>query len=85
METYRQAQKAAIKDCKSKGGRGCDIEVTYSNACIGMAVGENAKFGTARGQTEDQSLFFAQKFCELNGGVKCQAYYTECSFADRVN
>ncbi|MCL1635118.1 DUF4189 domain-containing protein [Luteimonas sp. SX5] len=85
METDRRAEKAAIKDCKFRGGKSCKLETTYSNQCVGMVVGKNSIFRTARAETEGKALHFAMTICEYESGVKCQIYYAGCSFADRVN
>lgn len=81
-KSERQAHREAIKECKAKGGGGCGIAMTYHSAvyqCVGMAVGENGKFGAARAGTKGEALYLALETCKAQG-VKCEVYYANCLF-----
>lgn len=41
MQSQRKAEKAAINDCKSKGGTRCVIQISYANGCAAMIVGDS--------------------------------------------
>lgn len=79
-KSQRHAERAAVKECKANGGDRCSIAINYFSdvdPCVGMAVGENEKFGTGRGKTEGEALHFAMQACKSQG-IKCEIYYAKC-------
>ena len=78
-----EAERAAINDCKAKGGTVCKLEVSYQNACAALA-------GSATGYVvvSDADLPVAESdalsTCSKAGYPNCHISYTACSKATLV-
>jgi hypothetical protein len=78
-----EAERAAINDCKAKGGTSCKLEVSYQNACAALA-------GSATGYVvvSDGDLAVAESdalsTCSKAGYPNCHISYTACSKATFV-
>ena len=78
----RSAEKAALLDCRAKGGTKCTVELSYSNQCAALVVGEK-RVSAAHGPTVDDAVSLGTQTCEQNT-VGCRVFYTDCSYAERV-
>jgi Domain of unknown function (DUF4189) len=76
------AEKKALIDCRSKGGKKCEVEISYMNGCVAMAVGEK-QAATNGGLTKDEAIRKALAICG-KGDSTCQPYYSSCDLPDRV-
>lgn len=78
-----EAERAALSDCKAKGGTSCKLEVSYQNACAALA-------GSATGYVvvSDPDLPAAESdalsTCSRAGYPNCHISYTACSKAKVV-
>jgi hypothetical protein len=78
--TAEDAQHGALLDCRSKGGSNCEIQITYVNGCVAMAVGKKNRSGAP---TKDEAIKKAISVCG-KGDSTCQLYYSSCDLPDRV-
>ncbi|MBL8263015.1 MAG: DUF4189 domain-containing protein [Xanthomonadaceae bacterium] len=80
----RQAQRGALKECRSNGGgKGCKVSLVYFNQCGVMARGDT--YGVAQGAgTLDEASRIAVQRCSEHS-TNCQVVLSECSFPVRVN
>ncbi len=83
MKNQRAAEKAALKQCKSRGGgKSCRIEISYADQCAAIAWGDRF-YNTARAETvelaSDLSLAACSKKTE-----NCKIYYANCALPVRV-
>jgi len=76
------AEKKAFSDCQSKGGQKCEIEISYVNGCVAMAVGEK-QAATNGGPAKDEAIRRALAICG-KGDSTCQPYYSSCDLPDRA-
>lgn len=85
-KSSRDAQKAALKECQTRGGSAQECKKTllvYGNGCGAVALG--ADFVVARGGGSiEQASERAQKECSANS-VDCEVLYTRCSYPVLVN
>lgn len=82
VSTADESEKVAIADCRAKGGVTCEIQISYRNGCVAMAVGE--KTSNVRGAaTLDAAEATSMDECS-KGNTKCVVYYSACSLAVRV-
>jgi Domain of unknown function (DUF4189) len=83
MKNQQSAEKAAIKQCRSQGGKGtCAIEVSYRDQCAVMVWG-NGYGHSARAETVARASDIAPTACDRKTS-NCQVYYSNCSYPVRV-
>ena len=78
----RSSEKAALLDCRAKGGAKCTVEISYSNQCAALVVGDE-RFSAARAATVEEAVALGTKTCE-EASSGCRLFYTYCSYAERV-
>ena len=76
------AESKAVADCQTKGGSQCKLQISYSNGCGAMVLGDNA-FALNIGSTKEEAIAKATKVCSADS-KNCQAYFTSCSPAALV-
>lgn len=77
------AETAAIKDCNSRGGENCVLQISHGNGCIAMVVGDkvlNTNGGATRGEAEQKGI----RMCAAED-KNCRVYYSDCSPPVRTN
>ncbi|WP_436870978.1 DUF4189 domain-containing protein [Acinetobacter courvalinii] len=83
MTSKRKASKAAIQECKNRGGGACNINLTYYNQCAAVGSNDINSFSySAPTQAEAEQL--ALERCVKATSKKCDVYYSGCSTAVRV-
>ncbi|MFK2916897.1 DUF4189 domain-containing protein [Dyella koreensis] len=77
-----RAEEGAIADCRSKGGANCKLQVSYSNGCGVMVLG-NKVFNAKSAATIEEATRkgIAQCSAESDG---CHVYYSGCSLPQRI-
>lgn len=80
----RQAEKAALTECREKGGENCRVSLSYYNQCGAVASG-GGHTGSSSAPTEREAVENAIATCEKAGGSNCQLYFMGCSLPARVN
>lgn len=80
----RKAEKAAIADCRTKGGENCRVAVSTYNQCAAISGGSTTLFSawddTLEG-VERRSVDICQ---DKQGNMNCQVYYADCSYPKRM-
>lgn len=74
----RQATREALDDCRIKGGKGCKINLSYSNQCAVVIAGIPYSRAHA-GPTVEIAAASGLRLCEEAGADECQVYYKACS------
>lgn len=79
FDTKRQAEKAAVKDCRARGGsKECKALIAYHHQCIAAASGKG--FSWAHGPDIEKAKQDALGVCNgYDGDVECSIYYTNCT------
>lgn len=78
MRSDLEAQREAIEDCRSKGGRGCDVLSSYYDMCVSVIVsGENTYW--AEWYDEEGSRERATSDCQRSGSLGCAVSYSNCT------
>ncbi len=76
------AKKAAIRACKTNGGRQCKVMTQYYNQCGVLAHGGNEAVAS-RGPDISETINAAVAACNAKGG-NCKPYYAGCSFPVKI-
>lgn len=82
LASKRQAKRAAIQECKARGGVKCTIAMTYKNQCLVVVDGAGSYFVSS--STIERAARLALEDCTQGGGLSCHVYYSGCSLAKRV-
>lgn len=83
LSSKRKAIKAAISECKLRGGENCEIVATYKNQCL-VVVSSGNKSQIVNAATIERATEIATHDCEADGSTDCHLYYSGCSVAKRV-
>lgn len=85
-KSSRDAERAALKDCKNRGGTEKQCKKTvliYGNGCGAVALGGDLFAARGGGSVEDASAN-ALKACEMDS-TGCEVLYTHCNYPVLVN
>lgn len=82
LTSKRQAQRAAIADCKRHGGKKCKISIAYYNQC-GVLASSDTYSITTSGPSMDETTQRAINACSKKS-QNCKPYYGGCSYPERV-
>ena len=77
-----KAQKAAMDECRSKGGAKCVIKLAYYNQCAVIVWGDRG-YNLVNAETVEKAKQNAMQSCN-NADVNCQIYYSACSLPERM-
>ena len=80
--SQRLAKKAALKECKSSGGKKCSIQMVFYNQCAALAWGYTSNAASRASQLSEAESD-ALLACGKNTG-NCQIFRSECSYAQRI-
>ncbi|RUL66561.1 DUF4189 domain-containing protein [Dyella dinghuensis] len=83
MPSKREAEQAALSDCRSKNGSDCKLELAYDNECAALVVSKTGYVVTAH-QTKDLAIQSGMKTCRDSGYEDCHAYYSACSLPQQI-
>ena len=83
MTSKRQAEKAALRDCRAKGGAGCEVSLSYHNQCavVVAGIGYSVSQGAA---SVDEASAQGLKTCNDAGVASCTVYYSACSLPEQI-
>lgn len=76
LSSKEQAERVAMQDCKTKGGGGCRVGLSYQNQCAVMAVGDG--IALTRAASIEEAKADALKTCESKQD-NCRVYYSACT------
>jgi hypothetical protein len=79
LSSASKAEKAAIEDCRTKGGANCTLQVSYANGCGAVVVGDTV-FNVNWGHDERDASSKGIRACERDS-KNCHVYFTTCSQA----
>lgn len=83
LPTRAAAETTALSDCSAKGGTNCSVQISYSNGCVAMIVG-NRVMNTNGAATKEQAEQKGLRMCGAEDN-NCTVYYSACSPPIRVN
>lgn len=83
MASRDDAQRAAVADCRTKGGSPCKFEIAFDNECAAL-VGSDTGYVVTADTTTDKAIAVGMKTCTSAGYLNCDAYYTTCSMPVRI-
>ena len=79
----REASRAAMQDCQSKGGVNCKVDTAYDNQCAAVVVGDGG-YNVTSAATVDVAIEAGRNTCRNAGRGNCRAYYSACSLPVRI-
>jgi hypothetical protein len=79
----RKAKKAAIGECRLRGGTTCEVRRVFVNQCAAVIAGNGAT-ATANAPTIEEAVKIGMPICVENGATDCHVYYSGCSLAWRT-
>lgn len=84
MSSKRQAEKAALAQCREMGGTGCYINLTTYNQCVAVAGGgHTAPTAGAADQETAESMVMDDCRKDMKN-TNCRIYYSACSYPVRI-
>lgn len=83
MKRKNQAEREALKACRSKGGTKCEVKISYYNQCAALIWGDHG-FNTSSAPSEDQAKQMGMAKCNLAKEENCEVFYSGCSAPERV-
>ena len=81
MRNKRQAEKAALAQCRGKGGAKCEIDLAFFNQCAVLVTGDS-RYLTQGAATIEEATRIGVERCNKTD-VNCRVYYSDCSLAER--
>jgi hypothetical protein len=82
MPSEQEARRAALAQCRAKGGEKCEVDLAYHNQCAVMILGSKT-YNTASAQTIERATLLGMKTCNADD-TNCRVYYSDCSLARRT-
>ena len=84
MLSKSKASSSAIEDCQSRGGKKCNVIMTYNNQCLAI-VSSISNYGITSAETEKKAIESATRTCRKSSqGNRCWTYYSGCSLPRRI-
>lgn len=89
MTSKRKAEKAALEQCRSKGGLQCKPLFSYYDQCGAIAWGRNAAgegggLIWARAGRKEEAAAIAMQECGKDSST-CKIFFAECSYGQLAN
>lgn len=90
-KSKKDASNAALDQCRSIGGRKCEILVAYYNQCVALAdptaerraAGGDLRASFARAEKVEQAKKMALERCNSTGANQtCEIVYSGCSMSE---
>lgn len=83
MKRKKDAEIAALKDCRSKGIQRCQVKFTYYSQCAVVVWGDRTSNVSGAPSIEVAKSIGLEK-CNQAGDSNCEMLFSECSFPERV-
>lgn len=77
-----KAERAALSQCKDKGGASCKVQISYRNSCGVLAWG-SGYLAVASADTLSEASQLALGNCSKDS-PECEVFFSDCSYAERV-
>ena len=78
-----EAERAALSECRTRGGGECQVTFAYHNQCAAVAAGQKGTI-SFHAPTVEEAIEASLKKCEVEKGGECRVYYSGCSLPVRV-
>jgi len=78
-----EAEQIALAICRVKGGSQCKLDISYSNGCGAMVVGDGG-YNSNSAATMDEAVNIGIGICRRAGHANCHVYYSACSPPERI-
>lgn len=79
-KSKREAERAAMAECKKKGGADCRVDLSFYNQCGAVASG-GGSLGYSNAPTEKRAIDAAMTEC---GNSDCEIFFHGCSLPVKV-
>ncbi|WP_157754052.1 DUF4189 domain-containing protein [Lysobacter capsici] len=83
MPNKRKAEKAALAQCKKKGGEHCKVKIAFYNQCAVIVSGDTGH-NAASAASIERATELSMETCIKSGDSNCELYFSECSFPVRI-
>ena len=83
MKRKGQAEKSALKACRDKGGKQCEIMIAYHNQCAVLIWGDRT-INTSGAASEELAKQRSLDKCNLANDTNCEIFYSGCSLPQRI-
>lgn len=83
MKNKKKAEYLALSACKKKGGRRCEVEISYYNQCAVIVLGNEAVSSSSAASLDEAKIRGIDK-CIQAGDTNCEIYFSECSLPERI-
>lgn len=83
--SQRDAEQAALQNCRSNGGRDCVVKYWAGTECMALASTPSSPGAWGAGLADDRSGAAAAALnqCIIHGGKACAVRVTPCGYDDR--
>lgn len=82
LSSKGKAEKAALADCRSRGGHKCTLERSYRDQCVAVVWGDTL-VSSASAVNSERASQLAMDNCS-SSTTNCGVYYTGCSYPELV-
>ncbi|QCW25630.1 DUF4189 domain-containing protein [Lysobacter enzymogenes] len=83
LRRKKQAESAALKDCRSKGIEQCQVRFTYYSQCAVIVWGDRTSNITGAPSIE-HAREIGMKKCEQTQDTNCEVLFSQCSYPERI-
>ena len=83
MKRKSQAERAALKSCKSKGIPQCKVKLAYYSQCAALVWGDQSS-SINSAPTKEQAIQIGMDRCTQAKDTNCEVYFSDCSYAEQV-
>lgn len=84
MPRQRDAERNAIADCRTRGGKSCEVRLAFYNSCAVIGASTSHSFSSSAptvGEAEESAM---QRCEAASGKGTCWVYYSGCSLPVQV-
>lgn len=83
MKRKGQAERAALKECESKGIAGCKVKFAYYSQCAVIVWGDRGSTISGASSVERAEKIGLEE-CKSSGDTGCETFFSACSYPVRV-
>ncbi|MBT2746928.1 DUF4189 domain-containing protein [Lysobacter sp. ISL-42] len=83
MKRKGQTEKSALKSCREKGGKQCEIMIAYYNQCAVLMWGDRT-INTSGAPSEELAKQRSLEKCNRANDTNCEIVYSGCSLPQRI-
>jgi len=83
LPSKRKARRAAVDECKRRGGGDCVVAREFVNQCAVVIAGDSGT-NIVNAVTVKRATHLAMQDCESQGNKSCWIFWSGCSLAQRI-